>query len=165
MVRNRDRVTKEGMIGAWVGFIVVTIVMITLAFALFKEWLFWMWFAEMGVLIGGVVTTIYYFGRDSKKCYTCGNTMDWNVEFCKKCGTKIPSHCENCGADINANTQYCEKCGKSAVIGVITQPNIKNEPKITQASYNSKSSNKFCPACGSKIELNANHCPSCGIKL
>lgn len=166
MVRNKDRVTKEGMLGAWLGFVITTIVMITLTFALFGSWQFWMWFAEMGTLIGGITTSIYYFGRDAKKCYKCGNIMDWNIEFCKKCGTKIPSNCENCGADIKTNAQYCESCGKSTVMGGKSQTNIRNESKNLQADYNTNGkSNKFCPACGSKIELGANHCPSCGIKL
>ena len=169
MVRDKDRVTKEGCIGAWVGFIITTIVMITLTFTIFHgRWQFWMWFAEMGTIIGGITTTIYYYGRDSKKCYKCGNIMDWNVEFCKKCGTKISSKCENCGADVKTNAQFCESCGKSIVVGVNTYTNIKNEPQDTyqaDQNTNNKSNYKFCPACGSKIEFYAKHCPSCGIQL
>ena len=52
---------RDDMIGAWTGFLVVTIIMITLAFALFDGWVSWMWLAEMGTFIGGTVTTIEYF--------------------------------------------------------------------------------------------------------
>jgi predicted amidophosphoribosyltransferase len=170
MVKESDRVRKEAVLGTWVGLIVVTIVMITLTYTIFGGvWqTVWMWYPIMGTGIGVIITSIFYYGRDSKKCPNCSTRMDFDVEYCKKCGTYMPSRCPECGADIQSNSAFCEKCGvpfSGNTSGSSTGKQLI-KPQSSEAKANSSKGNyKYCPACGNKAESYANHCPSCGIEL
>jgi len=171
MVNDNERVKWEGVLGAWIPLVIVTIVMVVLTFALFGSWQFWMWFAEMGAAIPVVIVSILYYGRDSKKCPNCSSRMDFDVQYCKKCGTHIPSKCIECGADIQPSGAFCEKCGVNllgtqSVPRVVSNNKLPQNPQPVEKSKNNLNGNyKYCPACGNKTESYANHCSHCGIEL
>lgn len=90
-------------------------------------------------------------------CPKCGSENSDNSKFCKACGENlnqikpIPENknvkntkfCSNCGSEIE-NTDICPKCG---------------------AKQNNISKTKFCSNCGKSIDINAEICPHCGVRV
>ena len=165
MVNDKDRVTREGMLGACIPFIIVTLTMIILTFGIyFGLWQWWMWIAIMGSSVPAIITMIYYFGRDSKICPKCGIRMNFNIKYCKRCGTHIPAVCSSCGTTITGNNQFCENCGKelsSSDKSRQTSPSKKKFQYLKQTS----DAGRLCPGCGGNINLEAQYCSSCGFTL
>lgn len=44
-------------------------------------------------------------------CPNCGKTVDFEMNFCPRCGTKIRKVCSNCKHINHYKNNYCEKCG------------------------------------------------------
>lgn len=153
----------EDVWGAWTGFIIVTIIMLVLSLAIFNGWQFWMWFAEMGTLIGGVVTTVEYFTKYTKLCPNCKERVPVDAEFCKKCGENIPINCSKCGESVTG--RFCEKCGNDNLVSdEITDGNFAQSQKNISENNNDEFP-EFCPMCGNGLNSNASFCAVCGAKM
>ena len=44
-------------------------------------------------------------------CPNCGESINQEMHFCSKCGTKLRKECSNCKHINNYKSEYCEKCG------------------------------------------------------
>ena len=44
-------------------------------------------------------------------CPKCGETINSEMLFCTKCGTKVRKECSKCKHVNNHKSDYCEKCG------------------------------------------------------
>ena len=44
-------------------------------------------------------------------CPNCGETINSEMCFCTKCGTKLRKECQKCKHINNYKSEYCEKCG------------------------------------------------------
>ncbi len=165
VVKKEDRVTLEGVLGVWFAFILVTFIMIMLNFGVFKGvWQWWMWIPIGVLFLVSLLVMALYFGRDSKKCHKCGTRMNFGIEYCKRCGTHIPSVCNSCGTPITSNSQFCENCGKQLSKSNYTQQPIASNV-APQSLKQSSNASKFCPGCGGKLKLEAQYCSSCGFAI
>ena len=44
-------------------------------------------------------------------CPNCGETINSEMIFCSKCGSKVKNECSNCKHINSHKSDYCEKCG------------------------------------------------------
>ena len=44
-------------------------------------------------------------------CPNCGNTINPEMPFCKKCGHKLIKTCPNCNYENDHQSDFCQKCG------------------------------------------------------
>ena len=44
-------------------------------------------------------------------CPKCGNAINPDMPFCKKCGHKLVKTCPNCNHENDHESDFCEKCG------------------------------------------------------
>lgn len=44
-------------------------------------------------------------------CPNCGETINSEMFFCSKCGTKVKKECSNCKYPNSHKNDFCEKCG------------------------------------------------------
>jgi predicted RNA-binding Zn-ribbon protein involved in translation (DUF1610 family) len=63
---------------------------------------------------GGIIELSVSSESDEYKCPNCGESINTNDIFCRKCGAKIERElsCPNCGESINTNDIFCGKCGE-----------------------------------------------------
>ena len=45
-------------------------------------------------------------------CPNCGETIQPEMLFCSKCGTKVRKECKNCNYVNDHKSEFCSKCGK-----------------------------------------------------
>lgn len=48
-------------------------------------------------------------------CPSCGETINSEMAFCPKCGTKLKKECTNCNHINDNKNEYCEKCGNKLI--------------------------------------------------
>lgn len=97
-----------------------------------------------------------------KKCTSCGQTYEEDINFCPQCGGAVEkvietveepkAVCPNCNAIINnSGAAFCPFCGAS----------LAEEPVQEE-----EETEKYCPNCNAIIEdENAAFCVSCGASL
>ena len=76
------------------------------------------------------------------KCSECGNEVDNAAEFCPNCGTKLD---------------------KSEVVETVQDQSVQDQSVQNQEV--SSQNTKFCSNCGSKIDVKAEICPNCGVRV
>jgi len=155
---EKKPVEMDSVIGVWIGFVVVTFIMVMLSMYIFHRWQWWMVFPIGGVLIGGIVTTGQYFTENRiKTCPKCATQVGMNSTFCKNCRYEFIAKCPECGRNADEEAKYCEYCGCSLRKEKKYQPTQEYTPTtINKAS--------FCANCGHNINLNVNFCAHCGAE-
>jgi predicted amidophosphoribosyltransferase len=155
---EKKPVEMDSVIGVWIGFVVVTFIMVMLSMYIFHRWQWWMVFPIGGVLIGGIVTTGQYFTENRlKTCPKCATQVGMNSAFCKNCRYEFIAKCPECGRNADGEAKYCEYCGSNLREEKKYQPTQEYTPaKIKKAS--------FCANCGHDIHSNVNFCAHCGAE-
>jgi predicted amidophosphoribosyltransferase len=154
-VEEKEKETPfSKMMGAWTGFIIVTLIMIVLFRA---AW--WIIFPIIGTLSGAVKETQKYFAS-KVKCPNCGADLAFDTRFCSHCGVTIPNECPSCLNPLKAGLKYCAKCG-AALFSSIGQPISLASPHH-MSSQEAGISQMFCSSCGSQILPEQANCPTCG---
>ena len=142
------------MMGAWTGFLIVTVIMILLFRA---AW--WIIFPIIGSFSGAVKET-QKFLASKVKCPNCGAALAVGTPFCGQCGVTLPKECLQCHKPIKAGLKYCAECGAP----LFSSPNITSASITPQNLYSQdlEASPIYCKSCGSEISLGQNKCPTCG---
>jgi len=89
----------------------------------------------------------------SQPCPSCGETINFSMERCPKCGVRIKSmfrrKCPKCGALNELDVKKCVKCGYDYEAGL---------ERAKRTFY-------VCPVCGYKMEALLTQCPACGTRF
>ena len=114
---EKKSVEMDSVIGVWIGFVVVTFIMVMLSMYIFHRWQWWMVFPIGGVLIGGIVTTGQYFTENRlKTCPKCATQVGMNSAFCKNCRYEFIAKCPECGRNADGEAKYW---GTASLCGLI----------------------------------------------
>lgn len=125
----------------------------------------------------------------TKICPSCNVENEDNSNFCEKCGTKLPdtteivenkeektiNECPICKTKIT-NEKFCPKCGQkitninsnntNANTNITNNnANIANATNTNYQNNNFQKTTKFCENCGAEIDIRAEICPKCGVRV
>ena len=71
--------------------------------------LFTAWFLIFAIFIGGMGLALSYHVKHFDSCWSCGERIDKQNDYCTHCGVDLTPVCEKCGAE--CTTAFCGSCG------------------------------------------------------
>ncbi len=111
---NKKTPKHENVIGAWIGFVIVTSVFGILSVTVFRRWQWWMGLPVGFCLLAAIITTIVYIiDENIRVCPKCKTRLFNNSNFCRQCGAIVYSNCPSCRTRIRGSSQFCYRCGQN----------------------------------------------------
>lgn len=89
-----------------------------------------------------------------KICEKCGENNDDENGFCISCGAELP--------EINVETPIKEE---DVIEGEIVESTTEEDEVLEEPVIPEESETKYCSNCGSEIDINAEICPKCGVRV
>jgi hypothetical protein len=184
--RNGQAISKNRVVQAWISAIIISIIMS------FFDQFWWSWIPRVIVWIHAIAVTAEYIDH-LYNCPTCNAWVEGPVNFCPHCqtplgpdrhvGAVIEEKAKKWERDVEesvTNWERQHKARKAArnagnspqkqgnVPPIVIQPAVMQDAAAPTALYNEKvdfGDERYCPACGTKINPNGKFCPFCGQGL